>query len=440
MVVIMSNVEPGIEVLTRGRVSARLEAFLRRPPFDRSAERTAARVLADIRENGNRAVARWVRKFDRVPLKPAEWRIDGRELGQAERRVDAVTRGAVQSAHQRIAAFAKAGLKKDWSMPSGRGGRLGEQFAPLDRVGVYVPGGAAPLASTALMTATLAQVAGVPEIVACTPCGGDGRVNPVLLHALSLAGATEVYRVGGIQAIGLMAYGTETIRKVQKIVGPGGAYVTAAKRLVYGDVALDLVAGPSEIAVLADDSAVASHVAADLLSQAEHGTGHEKALLVTPSLALAEAVRREVGRQARTLSRREAIERMIPQGLLLAVVDDLAAGMDLCNRFAPEHLELMVRNAAAWRKRVRCAGAVFVGPWTPEAAGDYVAGPSHVLPTGGTAAMFAGLTVDDFRRRTSFVQFTQADLRATRAAIEAFGRIEGLDAHARSAAVRFERA
>lgn len=434
----MNELMPGIEVMKRGCASARLAAFLRRPPFDRAAERTAARVLADIRENGNRAVARWVAKFDRVPLKLSEWRIDEAELRQSARLVDAAARKAVQTAHRRIAAFSKVGLKKDWSMPSGRGGRMGEQFTPFDRVGVYVPGGAAPLASTALMTATLAQVAGVKEIVACTPCGGDGRVNPVLLHALSVAGATEVYRVGGIQAIGLMAYGTETIRKVQKIVGPGGAYVTAAKRLAYGDVALDLVAGPSEIAVLADDSAAASHVAADLLSQAEHGTGHEKALLVTPSRRLAEAVRREVARQAESLSRREAIARMMPAGILLVVVDDLAAGMEVCNQFAPEHLELMVRNAAAWRKRVRCAGAVFVGPWTPEAAGDYVAGPSHVLPTGGTAAMFAGLTVDDFRRRTSFVQFTKADLRATRAVIETFGALEGLDAHARSAAVRFE--
>lgn len=416
-----------------------MERFLRRPAFDHDAEATAASVLREIRVSGDRAVSRCMRRFDGVALPVSRWRVTLRELRTATRMVDVATRRAVKMADRRIAAFARVGMKKEWSMPTGRGGRMGEQFSPLDRVGVYVPGGLAPLASTALMTVTLARVAGVREIVVCTPCKAGGLVNPVLLHALAVAGATEIYRVGGIQAIGMMAYGTGTVRKVQKIVGPGNAYVTAAKRLVYGEVALDLVAGPSEIAVLADSSAKAPHAAADLLSQAEHGTGHEKALFVTTSRRLAEDVRKQIGLQLETLGRRKAIKRMMGKGIMLVVADSLEAGMDLCNRFAPEHLELMVRNAGAWRKKVRCAGAVFVGPWTPEAAGDYVAGPSHVLPTGGTAAMFSGLTVDDFRRRTSFVEFTQSDLRATRTAIETFGKIEGLDAHARSAAVRFER-
>ncbi len=247
-----------------------------------------------------------------------------------------------------------------------------------------------------------------------------------------------MYRIGGIQAIGAMAFGTDTIRKVQKIVGPGGPYVTAAKKLVYGDVDLDMVAGPSEIAVLADETAVPAHVAADLLSQLEHGTGHEKALLVTPYMAMARQVLAEVERQAAVLSRREAIERAAAAGAMFVVADNLDTGMGLINRFAPEHFEIMTKEPRRWLQKVRNAGAVFVGGWTPESAGDFVAGPSHVLPTGGTAAFFSGLSVDSFRKRTSVVAFTRADLLDTLPLIETMGRVEGLDAHARAGSIRFD--
>lgn len=420
-----------------GRPSKSMDAFLARPAFDARAEEVAARVLADITDEGDRAVVRYVGKFDRVTLRPRDFRVPPAALDQASASVPRKVRAAIRAAHRRIAAFAARGMKRDWSMPTAGGGTLGEQFVPFDRVGVYVPGGAAPLVSTVLMTVTLAKVAGVPEIVACTPCGRDGAVNPALLHALHVAGATEVYRVGGVQAIGLMACGTQTVRKVQKIVGPGGPFVTAAKRQVYGRVALDLVAGPSEIAVLADASADPRLVAADLLSQAEHGTGLEKALLVTSSLSLARRVQKELDAQARLLSRQTALRAVMKNGMLIAVVKSLDAGMELCNRFGAEHLELIVRDAARWRKEVRCAGAIFVGPWSPEAAGDYVAGPSHVLPTGGAAAMFSGLTVDDFRRRSSVIAYTKKDLCEALPVIEAFGLVEGLEAHARSARLRF---
>jgi len=413
--------------------------FLKRPAFDEEAEATARKVLSDIRANGNRAVAKYARRFDGVSLKVADLRVKRAEIAEAREAVSAERRAAVTAAHKRIVAFARAGMKKDWSMSSPRGGTLGEQFKPLVRVGVYVPGGAAPLVSTALMTVTLAKVAGVPEIAACTPCDADGRIDPALLYALEKAGATEIYRVGGIQAIGLMAYGTPTVRKVDKIVGPGGTHVTAAKRQVYGHVALDLVAGPSEIAILADDTAEARFAAADLLSQAEHGTGWEKALLVTPSMRLAKAVSREIEKQAPTLSRARAVGKVMQKGMLIVVVGTLDEGMDLCNRFAPEHLEIMVRKPKSWLKKVRHAGAVFIGPWSPECVGDFVAGPSHVLPTGGAASMFSGLTVDDFRKRSSFVAFTRADLRDVLPVIQSFGEVEGLDAHARSAQVRFEK-
>ncbi|MDD4102144.1 MAG: histidinol dehydrogenase, partial [Kiritimatiellae bacterium] len=346
---------------------------------------------------------------------------------------------AVRDARVRVERFAKAGLRRPWKMRTPRGGWTGEFYSPLERVGIYVPGGTAPLVSTVIMTVTLAKVAGVREIVACTPCGRDKTVNPVLLYALRMAGATEVYKVGGIQSVGMMAFGTETVRPVLKIVGPGNSYVTAAKRQVYGFVGIDQVAGPSEIAVLADDSADPAWVAADILSQAEHGSGHEKALLATDSKKLAEAVRKEIARQTPLLSRSAMVERVVDNnGILLAVVPDIGQGMELVNRFAPEHFEIMTRRARSLLKEVRTAGAVFLGPWTPESAGDFVAGPSHVLPTGGAARMFSGLTSDDFRLRHSFVEFTRKDLSETYGSIATFAAVEGLDAHGRSAAVRFE--
>ena len=423
----------------RGKRNATVAAFLRRPAFDAQAEDAARQVLADVQADGNKAVARYAKEFDGARLRPAGFRVSRKELAAARQRVRPEFRTAIREAHDRIVAFSRSGLRKDWSMSSPRGGSLGEQFVPLDRVGVYVPGGEAPLASTALMTVTLAKVAGVPEIVACSPCDEKKRVAPEILYALEIAGATEIYRVGGIQAIGMMAYGTRTVPRVQKIVGPGGTYVTAAKRQVYGHVALDLVAGPSEIAILADSTADPRYVAADLLSQAEHGTGHEKALLVTPSRPLANAVAAELDRQAATLSRAEAVQRVMRKGMLIVLAGTLDVGMDLCNEFAPEHFEIMVREPKRWLRKVRCAGAVFVGAWSPESAGDFVAGPSHVLPTGGAARMFSGLTVDDFRRRSSYIAFTRADLRDALPIIEAFGAMEGLDGHARSATIRFEK-
>ncbi len=415
-----------------------LEAFLARPAFAPEAEETARRVLADVRTAGDKAVQKYTKEFNGIQLAPARFAVAKEERIAASEQVDLMFKRCASDVFARIVRFGKAGMRKDWSMATPKGGVLGEKFTPLARVGAYVPGGAAPLASTALMSVSLAKIAGVPEIVACTPCDKKGRVDPFLLHALEVAGATEIYRIGGIQAIGAMAYGTATIRKVQKIVGPGGPYVTAAKKLVYGDVDLDMVAGPSEIAVLADETAVPAHVAADLISQLEHGTGHEKALLVTPYMGLAAKVLAEMERQIATLSRREAIERAAGAGALFVVTDHLDTGMDVVNRFAPEHFEIMTKEPRRWLQKVKNAGAVFVGAWTPESSGDFVAGPSHVLPTGGTAAFFSGLTVDSFRKRTSVVAFTRADLIETLPLIEAMGRVEGLDGHARAAAIRFD--
>ena len=429
---------PILKYSAKGR-STKIEDFLLRPPVEKGADKIAAGVLADIKENGDSAVVKYARQFDRSPVTLATMRVTKTEIAAAKKAVDADFKKAAKEAHKRIAEFAIAGLREDWRMPAPQGGWLGEKFVALDRVGAYIPGGAAPLASTALMTLTLAEVAGVPERVACTPATADGSVNPYILYALDLAGATEIYKVGGIQAIGAMAYGTKTIKKVQKIVGPGGPYVTAAKRLVYGEVALDMVAGPSEIAVLADDFANPAHVAADLLSQAEHGTGSEKALLVTTSEKMAKAVRAELEIQSARLIRQKPVAEVLARGCILVVVPDLEKGIELCNRFAPEHMEVIVKNAERVAAKIYRAGALFIGPWTPEAVGDFAAGPSHVLPTGGTAAFFSGLTVEDFRRRVSLIHFTKEDLKETVSVVEAFGRVETLDAHARSATIRLEK-
>ena len=421
------------------RRSRVVESFLQRDAFDPAAERTAQAVLEDVRMRGEAAIMAYCAKFEGVVLRALDLRVSESEIDAACAKIPEGTRRQVEEAHRRVADFARRSMRQDWSVETENGGRLGEFFQPLGRVGIYVPGGTAPLASTVVMTATLAQVAGVPEIVACTPCDRvTHEVNPVVLYAMRLCGVTEVYRVGGIQAIGLMAYGMRHAEPVQKIVGPGGAFVTAAKRLVYGTVALDLVAGPSEIAILADKSADPTWLAMDMISQAEHGTGHEKALLVTDDKDLAAAVDTAIHKAVLSAPRKKLIQKVADNGgLLIVTVSDLERGIDLIRSFAPEHFEIMVENPESILPKVRNVGAVFVGKWTPESAGDFVAGPSHVLPTGGAAKRFSGLTVEDFRHRTSLVQYTEADLKGALPVIEAFGALEGLDAHARSARVRF---
>jgi histidinol dehydrogenase len=286
------------------------------------------------------------------------------------------------------------------------------------------------------MTVTLAQVAECPEIVVCTPCGKDGSINPALLFAARTAGATEIYRVGGAQAIAAMAYGTGTIRRVQKIFGPGNAYVVTAKRLVVGHVAIDLLPGPSELLVLADETANPKFVAADMLAQAEHGTGHERVWLVTTSAKLLKAVEKEIARQQAKLPRRELIKQVLDRNGWLIQVKTLAEGVAIANQLAPEHCEVMTRKAGDVSRGIVTAGAIFLGHNSPTVLGDYVAGPSHTLPTGGAGACFAGLTIDQFQRRTSMVEYSRASLKKALRAVRKFAEIEGLSAHGRSAEIR----
>ena len=406
--------------------------------FDPVVEQRALEIIRAVQRRGDKALLHYTEKFDGAKLTPGKLRVGQAELAGAWRATDARTRKAIRLAKANVTLFAKRSLRKNWQARNAQGGVVGEKFDPFARVGVYIPGGTAPLASTTLMTVTLAKVAGCREIVACTPCGKDGQVNAALLAALGQAGATEVYRVGGAQAIAAMACGTKTIRPVQKIFGPGNAYVVAAKRLLFGRVAIDLLPGPSEMFILADSSANPKFAAADLLAQAEHGSGDERVWFASNSKKLIADVQRELKRQLPALSRREFIRKALRKNGWLIHVKSINDGIALANRIAPEHCELMLRKPGQAVKALTTVGAIFVGPWAPTVLGDYMAGPSHTLPTGGAGASFAGLTVDQFQRRTSVVKYSRPALAKSIETIRTFAEMEGLDAHGRSAEIRLE--
>ncbi len=406
--------------------------------FDPAIEERTRVILQDVRTRGDTALIELTERFDGPRLVAGQLPVTEAEFMAASLRADGSLRAAVELTRRNVELFSRKSLRKNWSARNSQGAAVGEKFDPFQRVGIYIPGGSAPLVSTALMTVTLAAVAGCPEIVVCTPCGEDGSINFALLYAARVAGATALYRVGGAQAIAALAYGTPTIQRVQKIFGPGNAYVVAAKRLLFGHVAVDLLPGPSEVLVLADETADARLIAADLLAQAEHGSGHERVWLVTPSAKVQRAVDREIERQLPALSRREFITFALEHNGWLIQVNSFAEGIDLVNRLAPEHCEVMTRNAAKVAQRIRTAGAIFLGPHSPTVLGDYVAGPSHVLPTGGAGASFAGLTVDQFQHRTSVVEYDRAALKKSLVTVQKFAELEGLDAHGRSASIRLE--
>ena len=423
----------------RNKNSSAIKKFFNREIVLSKALEAANKIVNDIKINGDTTLLKAISKYDNVDFNLKEIKVSDQEIQSAISSVDKSFVKAVNYAKKNIVKFSKASLKKNWREKTKNGGYVGELFIPIKRVGCYIPGGAAPLVSTALMTVILAKIAGVEEIVACSPPSIDGSLNPNIIYALHNSGATEIYKMGGAHAIASMAYGTKTIKKVNKIVGPGGPYVTAAKKIVYGDVAIDMVAGPSEIGILTDSTANPKFVAADLLSQAEHGTSLEKALLITTSKKQAQLVKEQVLKQSTQLKRRKIITDVINNGMLIVVVKNLNDGVDLINDFAPEHMELIVKNPKKIIPRIKTAGALFIGSWTPECVGDFIAGPSHVLPTGGTCKYFSGLTVDDFRRRMSVVEYKEDDLKDSLETIEIFGNIETLDAHSKSATIRFRK-
>jgi histidinol dehydrogenase len=406
--------------------------------FDPAIDQRTQAILAAVQRRGDAAVLEFTERFDGAKLTAERLAVSQAELLAVSLKADAALRDAAAIASRNIEAFARKSLRKNWSARNAQGAKVGEKFDAFQRVGVYVPGGTAPLVSTALMTVLLARVAGCREIVVCTPCGKDGGINPALLFAVRAAGATEIYRVGGAQAIAAMAFGTPTIRRVQKIFGPGNAYVVAAKRLLVGRVAIDLLPGPSEVLVLADDSANPRFAAADLLAQAEHGSGHERVWLVTTSGKLLKAVEKEIAQQLPALARRAFIEKALADNGWLIQVKTMADGVALANQLAPEHCEIQARSANKLAAQIVTAGAIFVGTWSPTVLGDYMAGPSHTLPTGGAGASFPGLTVDMFQRRTSVVEYSRAALKKSLPTVRKFAEIEGLGAHGRSAEIRAE--
>jgi histidinol dehydrogenase len=404
--------------------------------FDPVIEQRTRAILEAVQSRGDDALLEFMEKFDGVKLAADRLAVTQAEFFNASISADESLRKAVAEAEKNIAAFAKKSLRQNWRMKNSHGASVGEKFDPFQRVGIYVPGGTAPLVSTALMTITLAKVAGCKEIVVCTPPDKTGGINPALLFAARAAGATEIYRVGGAQAIAALAYGTKTIRRVQKIFGPGNAYVVTAKRLLVGHVAIDLLPGPSEVLVLADETANPKFAAADLLAQAEHSFELHRVWLVTTSAKILKAVQIEIAKQLPKLVRRKMAQNSLDRCCWLIQVKSLDDAIALTNRLAPEHCEVMTRNPRTVSKKILTAGAIFLGAWSPTVLGDYVAGPSHTLPTGGAGASFAGLTVDQFQRRTSVVEYDRASLKKALKAVKKFAELEGLDAHGRSAEIR----
>jgi len=405
-------------------------AILKRRSVPAPGVETVVReILEAVRLRGDLAVLEYTKRFGGAELTAEQIR----ETRIAE--VNSKTARVIEAARKNVHRFAVKSLRKDWKMRNAQGAWVGERFLPFERVGVYVPGGSAPLVSTAVMTVTLAAAAGVREIVVATPADANGVVNDSLLFALQRAGATEIYKIGGAQAIAALALGTESISCVQKIVGPGNAYVVEAKRQVFGQVAIDLLPGPSEVLVIADSTAEPSWVAAELLAQAEHGKG-SGIVLVTDCGALLEAVRSEMLRQCERLSRREHLLGVLAQDAYLIEVESLTGAVDICNFYAPEHCAILTENADAVAAKITSAGALFIGAYSPVAAGDFLAGPSHTLPTGGGAKSFPGLMADMFQRRTSWVKMDETSLRKSLRVIEGFSALEGLDAHGLSASIR----
>ena len=412
-----------------------IRAFDRRAEASDAVRGVVSGVIADIRARGDDALIELTKKFDGADLTPQTLKVSDEEIEAAWAALDPSVKDALEKSCRNVSTFAHKSLRKEWHTTNEQGAEVGEVYYPFERVGLYVPGGTAPLVSTAIMTVAIAAAAGVPEIVVCTPCGKDGKVNPNLLAALKMAGATEVYRVGGSQAIAAMAYGTATIEPVVKIFGPGNSYVVEAKRQVFGVVSIDLLPGPSEVVVLADSSANPAFIAADLLAQAEHGKD-SAAGFITDDETLLNSVLEQIEVQGAKLSRQQMVTSVLDKNCFLILTPTLEEAADLVNQYAPEHLSLVTAREHEILPLIRTAGAIFLGNYSPVAAGDFLAGPSHTLPTGGAGKSFPGLTADMFQRRTSIVRLSKEAIAQSEPVIRAFSEIEGLDAHGFSATVR----
>lgn len=409
----------------------------RRAEPSREVEEVVAGIVDEVRKRGDRALIDFTEKFDGVKLTGKTLFASEAEFAEAESAVSPATKRAISASRRNIHAFAKESMRKDWKRKNAEGAVVGERFVPFDRVGIYVPGGKAPLVSTALMTGAFAQAAKVPEIVAATPVGPNGKVNAELLYALKQAGATEVLKVGGAQGVAALALGTKSVGRVDKVFGPGNAFVVEAKRQLVGAVSIDLLPGPSEVMVLSDQTGDPICIAADLLAQAEHG-GDSVVGFVTDSVRLLKQVQKELARQLKLLSRASYIEESLKKGGFAIVVRSIDEAVKICNDFAPEHLSLVVKDERARLAQIKTAGAIYLGNLSAIAVGDFLAGPSHTLPTGGAGKSFSGLRADQFQRRTSIVKMDAASVKKSLAVVQEFARIEGLDAHGESVRLRVE--
>ena len=403
------------------------------PAVDVSA--VVADIIANVRENGDKAVLEYTKKFDKADLTALE--VSEEEIREAFETVEPEFLRILEQAAKNIRAFHEKQVRSSFIMNGAPGVILGQKVTPIEKVGLYVPGGTAAYPSTVLMDAIPAKIAGCSQIVMVSPPGADGKINPVILAAAKIAGVTNIFKCGGAQAVAALACGTGSVPQVDKIVGPGNAFVAEAKKQVFGRVAIDMIAGPSEILVLADGKSDPRHVAADMLSQAEHDR-LASAVLVTESADLARAVSEELERQIPALPRAEIARASIDNGGKIIVAENLMQGIDIANEIAPEHLELMVDNPFEYLDAVKHAGSIFMGRNCPEALGDYYAGPNHTLPTSGTARFSSPLSVDDFVKKTQFTYYTADALQAVAADVQYFANQEGLQAHGRSAVIRGE--
>ncbi len=411
------------------RFILKLQMRILEPPED--ILRTVKSIIEDVRKNGDRALLKYTKRFDGISLKTPL--IPEKRIKESARNVEKDLLKALRIAGERIRRFHERQKERSWSYKD-NGAVLGQIIRPIERVGVYVPGGRAAYPSTVLMNVIPAQVAGVKEIAIVTPTP-HGIMNPYVSAAIDMLGVREVYSIGGAQAIGALAFGTERIKKVDKIVGPGNIYVALAKKLVFGIVDIDMIAGPSEVLVIADRFQRPDFIAADLLSQAEHDE-NASSVLITDSIKLAREVQEEIKRQLTLLKRKDIALRSIKRFGALIVTKDLVEAASIANMIAPEHLELMIEEPRSLLPYIKHAGAIFMGRWTPEPLGDYVAGPNHTLPTGGTARFSSPLGVYDFIKRSSLLEFTEKGFRKLAPLVETIAGVEGLDAHARTIKVR----
>ncbi len=422
-----------IRIYEYGKIPA--DKIFERQEYITSVAEPVREIISNVRKNGDKAVLEYTEKFDKAVLDSIE--VSAEEIEKAFAIVEDEFLDILCEAAENIRAFHQKQVRNSFIISENDGIVIGQKITPIEKVGLYVPGGTAAYPSTVLMDSIPAKIAGCPEIVMTTPPSKDGKVNPVILAAAKIAGVDRIFKVGGAQAIAALAYGTETIPKVDKIVGPGNAFVAEAKKQVYGQVSIDMIAGPSEILIIADKNSVPSHAAADLLSQAEHDA-NASAVLVTDSMDLAKATQAEIEKQLAVLPRLEIARRSIDNYGKIIVTDNLNDAIKVSNIIAPEHLELMVDNPFDILDKITNAGSVFMGRNCPEALGDYFAGPNHTLPTGGTARFSSPLSVDDFIKKSQFTYYTGDALARIGEKVAYFAKKEGLDAHAKSVTVRIE--